>query len=133
MAAKAELGALLEETIILSSTSIFGRLRAISALYDSKGGCYEHPLASSWGAVAVDTALRELHSSIFGQWIGMSMRLQSADLKIYLARLSDRKGILDGLPEIAKRLLPPDLIDVERDVFLQDVSWIHVLLRRSEE
>jgi hypothetical protein len=103
------------------------------ALYDRKRDCYEHPLTDSYGAKNVDTALRELHANIFSAWTSMSMKLQTADLRIYLARLSDRRGILDGLPEIGARIVPPNAMDAEKAIFLQDLSWIRVISLRSED
>jgi hypothetical protein len=132
MSSEAKLVPRLVETIT-SSTSIFGRLRAVSALYDRQTSRYEHQLADSFGAMAVDTTLRELHSRIFAQWISMSVKLQTADLRIYLARLSDRKNILDGLSEIGARIVPPHAMEAEKAVFLQDLSWIRVILLRSED
>jgi hypothetical protein len=132
MPSETELVSLLAGTI-LTSASIFGRLRAVSSSYDRQRDLYEHSLADAFRAEDVDSALRELHANIFNAWISMSMKLQTADLRIYLARLSDRKSILAGLPEIGARLVPPNATEAEKAVFLQDLSWIRVILLRSED
>jgi hypothetical protein len=128
---ESELISLLVDSI-LWSTSIFGRLWAISSLYSKQRNLYEHQLAGLYGAKDVDIALRKLHTDIFNSWISLTMRLQTADLKICLAQLADRASIIQGLQTIVVGLVPPATLAVERDTFLQDISWIQALLTQDD-
>lgn len=112
---------------VLAEPSIFGRLLAVSAWRNPATNQYEHPLASTFGAGAVNAALLQIHREIFESWLCLSLKGQEQDLSIWLvrSRSDDEPAVLlERIRRGLKNLLPPDHIEAERKLFRSNFEMI---------
>src|SRR6266545_7405536 len=109
---------------VFTSTSIFGRLVAVSTLRD-RNNIYEHELLSSkYGTAEIDRKLHSLHREAFNDWLCLSLRQQTADLKIYLAHFGEERPFERAVLVSASDLIPAEHIRPERELFLQDLNLV---------
>jgi hypothetical protein len=113
------------------SPSIFGRLVAISGLWNDTDGHYEYPQCRDFGAAVVDRTLREIHLEAFTYWLGFRLAQQERDLSVWLAWTgrSEEEGarILESMTDRLSALVPPQHLEHERQLFLHD---LHIVLAR---
>jgi len=111
----------------LKSPSVFGRLVSV-ALRSEELVTPQHGKDDSiW---ADGCAQREAHRAAFGQWLNLSLAQQWADLEVYAAwSSSDLKALLRQWlsSERLQRLLPQDVLEAERALFLGDLDVLRQL------
>ena len=120
----------LHETVF-SSPSILGRLMAVAGLYDREADQYRHPLSEQLGAEQVDRGLRHLHAQVFLNWLGLSLRQQTADLSLYLRSKEADREAPAGLYASAENWIPPACPAVERELFLSDLGVVISVIREA--
>ncbi len=104
--------------------TLFGRLRYVAGLRDPQTGRYSHPtLSRALGAEDADRTLRRGHYQVFGQWLGLSLEEQKADLEDFLNGAGRPGGPL-GYRDLA----PPGAHEVERQLYVTDLETILELL-----
>lgn len=115
--------------------SQFGRLVYLSSLYDREDQKYHHvDMEEFLGAEETDRVIREAHSQAFHQWLCYNLEEQKADLDLYLSDLGVEKrttlAIWAGLAPY-RDLIPPDVDEPERTLFLADLKALLELLNRQ--
>ena len=111
----------------------FGRIAYLASLRDSNTGRYQHfGLAQLYSEENADRALRQSHMQAFAEWLNYSLERQKDDLEDYLRSLDrDRERILKTWATLApyRNLLPVEVSEAERQLFLSDLELILELLR----
>lgn len=111
--------------------SAFGRLASV-ALRSVEPGTLQHGKADSiW---AVGRTQREAHRAAFDQWLNLNLAQQWEDLKVYAAWSSpDLKSVLGQWldSERLRRLMPQDVLEAERRLFLGDLDVLRQLSRKG--
>jgi len=117
--------------------SHFGRLVYLASLRDQNTGRYEHHgLAQIFGEGEANRALKESHSRTFSDWLCFGLEQQKADLDLYLSMFEvDKKTILKTWLRLApyRNLLPSDVRDVERRLYLSDFESLLELLKNEHD
>ncbi len=112
---------------------MIGRLAYLASLRDLNTGAYQHfGLAQRMGEPETDALLRQCHSTVFLEWLGLNYAAQREDLTAYLESL-------DGVPgdifanwlrlEPYQRWLPAESRETERMLFLTDLAAVSELIR----
>ena len=110
--------------------SVFGRLVSV-ALRSAEPGSQQH--GKTDGIWVVECAQREAHRAALDQWLDLDLAQKWADLEVYAAwSSSDVKAVLGKWlsAERLRRLMPQDVLEAERVLFLGDLD---VLRRLSLE
>lgn len=115
--------------------SLFGRLVYLSSLYDRQDQRYHHlELEEYLGPDEADQVLRQAHQQAFAQWLCFDLEQQKADLDLYLSDLGVEKrttlAIWAGLAPY-RDLIPPDVEEHERRLFLADLKALLELMNRQ--
>jgi hypothetical protein len=116
--------------IVLRSPSVLHRVIRIAELRNASGNTYESPLGPGFDPASVSEALRKLHVEMFANWLTLSLKAQKADLTLYL-NLVDRRERLGRLRQLIDRAecaIPVGAIQAERELFMQDLKIVCVLL-----
>jgi len=113
----------------------FGKLVYLADLRNDNSGRYQHfGLAQLYGEDECNRVLRSSHEKVFGEWLGLTLERQRADLESYLDGLDDdRRTILQTWGTLAPyRKLPPEAAgEAEQLLFRSDLEIILELLRRE--
>lgn len=113
---------LLLEHSLSQVSSLFSRLAYLAVLRDQSDDVYQDHLASRiCGRDEVDRVLHRLHMQAFREWLSLSLERQHAELAEYF-RCKDKWVLLEAWTELFQFLVPKDLADVERKLFLGDLE-----------
>lgn len=117
--------------------STFGKLVYISSLRDVNSGRYEHHgLTQMYGEQETDKALRESHHQVFAEWLSYDLAQQKEDLDRYLSSFHiDKRTILSTWIRLTpyRNLMPTDIGDPERKLYLADFEAILELLKNEHD
>jgi hypothetical protein len=113
--------------------SVFGRLVYLSSLRDVNNDQYRHHgLATLYGELETDRALRESHEQVFAEWLTFPLEQQRSDLDIYLSSLNTpRRTLLQTWQRLApyRNMIPTSAMEPERNLYLLDVETLLESLR----
>jgi hypothetical protein len=78
---------------VFRSSSLFGRLAAISSLRRAEGDYHRQYLSTRFRTTEIDRVLQRLHMEAFTAWLSLTLSQQESDLRAYLAnRTADKHG-----------------------------------------
>jgi len=116
-------------------SSTFGRLVYLSSLRDVNNDQYHHDgLATVYGVLEADQALRESHIQVFAEWLSYSLEHQRADFELYLQSLNTpRRTLLQTWQRLTpyRNLIPASALEPERKLYLLDIETILEMLRNE--
>ncbi len=112
--------------------SRFGRLIYLASLRNAETRRYkQYRLELVMDPVQVDQAVRELHESMFAEWLALDLRSQRADLDVFLSTVEGhRRQILAACAAAAPHtwMIPDSAPEHERILCLTDLNTILELL-----
>jgi len=108
--------------------TLYGRLSYLASLRDPNSGVYRHyGLFLSYGREQSAEALRTAHTTVFNEWIVLSLEAKNDDLTAYLATLEDpQDAVVRHLrhSKIYRTLLPPNASPAEAELFSIDLDLL---------
>jgi hypothetical protein len=115
--------------------STFGRLVYLASLRDVNNDQYHHDgLATVYGALESDQALRESHVQVFADWLAYPLEQQRMDFDVYLQNLdTPRRTLLQTWLRLSpyRNLIPASAMEPERKLYLVDLELILEMLRNE--
>jgi hypothetical protein len=115
--------------------SLFGKLVYLASLRDPNTGEYVHyGLATVFGAVEANLAMKASHQEVFGAWLAFGLEAQKRDLDLYVAGLEpERKKVVESWSKIEpyRSLAPDTALPFERQLFTNDLEILLSLLRNE--
>lgn len=113
--------------------TVLGRLEYLSSLRNAHSGRYEHfGLAQKVGEEEADLLLRRSHSETFEEWLVLRQIDQKSEAEDYLSGLTgDKREIIASWLALKpfSAWVPAESRDIERDLFLADLSSVVESLR----
>jgi hypothetical protein len=120
---------------VLRSPSLFGRLVAIASLREQWQEFTKRLGAERLLVAEVDRAVRKLQIEVFSTWMTLTLKQQESDLALYLATDDAERPPIQALPALIHRLVPPQALAVEDDLFAMDLALVapavHAVLQRA--
>ncbi len=115
--------------------STYGKLMCLAGLRDANSGQYRHyGLSTAFGREESVLALRQSHEQVFKEWLRLSLREKSTDLRHYLADLDEAAEAVAGnwLRGRYYETLPPDKTTrAQRTQFRQEMETLLELIRNE--
>ncbi|MBV8833318.1 MAG: hypothetical protein JO108_29330 [Acidobacteriaceae bacterium] len=113
--------------------SSYGRLVYLVGLRNPDTGHYEYYGGDGDTAQAVNSDLRQVHESIFKDWVAYPLERKKADIELYIGGLDqvDRAELIDAWLRLTpyKNLVPASIRGPERRKHISDFEAILGLLK----
>jgi hypothetical protein len=116
---------------VYQSPFVFGRVMKIAAFWGPATEPYQSERREPFLVPEAQEPLRKLHAETFTKWLTLPLKLQKADITVYLNLFDarERPAKLDKLLEVAEQAVPARVILAERQLFLRDLRIVKALVR----
>ena len=115
--------------------TLFGRLIYLSSLRDPNSGNYRHHgMSAVFGRQESGKALRESHKKTFAEWLALSLKDQSRDLRDYLAGQEDPPSlvVVNWLKlKVYRAQMPDSARKMEQALFCRDLEALLETIRNA--
>ncbi len=113
--------------------SYYGRLVYLVGLRNPDNGRYEYYGAEEEAPAAVNSALKQVHESVFREWVAYPLERKKTDVELYITGLEqiDRGELIDAWLRLTpyKNLVPASIQGPERRRHVSDFEAILGLLK----
>ena len=116
--------------LLLQNPSILGRVIQVSNLWSPETSRYERDLPDRFRTAEVDKAIARWHQSFFREWLALPLRQKEADVLLHWNAPGSGREQGKRIRDVGQAAIPPLVHSAERDLFLQDLSFIQALLPR---
>lgn len=112
--------------IVHKNPSTFGRLLHIAGLWNPETSTYERGLPARFRGALVSQALSKWHQAFFLDWLARPLAEKERDVALFWNAGTRAQSV--KLRDLGEAAIPPLVRNEERQLFLQDLSFIQALL-----